>query len=71
LIDPAVMQAERAAGLLSARESVDETGTTRYVTSGDPAAFKAGIVRMLGDTGARVEALIGGRRETDRRRAWS
>ncbi|HEY5426811.1 MAG TPA: glutamate racemase [Candidatus Tumulicola sp.] len=71
LIDPAVMQAERAAALLRDRERVEESGTTRYVTSGDPVAFKAGVARMLGDPPAHVEAIIGARRGTSRRRASS
>ncbi len=57
LIDPAAMQAERAAALLRTREPLEESGATRYVTSGDPVAFKAGIVRTIGDSPARVEAL--------------
>ncbi|MEO6834495.1 MAG: glutamate racemase [Candidatus Tumulicola sp.] len=71
LIDPAVMQAERAAALLRDREPLEELGATRYVTSGDPIAFKANIVRMMGDSAPHVEAIIGARRGRDRRRASS
>ncbi len=48
LIDPAVVQAERAATLLRGRTRGN--GTTRYETSGDEAAFQAGIARILGAT---------------------
>jgi glutamate racemase len=71
LIDPAVMQAERAAALLRDREPLEETGTTRYVTSGDPAAFEANIVRIMGERGPHVESVRDGRRERWRRKASS
>jgi glutamate racemase len=44
LLDPAVVQAERAAELLG--ERARGGGGTTYVTSGDPNAFRAGIDRM-------------------------
>ena len=44
LIDPAIVQAERAASLASA---VDGKGRTEYVTSGDEAAFLANIARIM------------------------
>ena len=69
LIDPAAMQAERAAALLREREPLVERGTTRYVTSGDPAAFAANVVRLLGDTAPRVEALRDVPRGTNKRTA--
>jgi glutamate racemase len=69
LIDPAVMQAERAASLLLDREPLDETGTTRYITSGDAAAFAANVARIVGDRAPAVESLTRGRRERARRRA--
>jgi len=56
LVDPAVMQAERAAALVRDREVPDERGTVRYVTSGDPSVFAAGIVRVTGEAPPRVEA---------------
>ena len=71
LVDPAVMQAERAAALMLGRELAEEAGTTRYVTSGDPVAFKANIARLIGDPAPHVEAIIGFRRGKDRRRASS
>ena len=49
LVDPAVMQAERAAALLSAREVPLEGGAIRYVTSGDPRAFAAAVARVTGE----------------------
>lgn len=57
LIDPAAMQAERAATLLRHREPLEERGTTRYVTSGDPAAFAINVVRLIGEAAPRVETL--------------
>ncbi|HEY1653542.1 MAG TPA: glutamate racemase [Candidatus Tumulicola sp.] len=71
LIDPAAMQAERAAALVGAREPLEESGTTRYVTSGDPVTFKAGIARTLGEAPARVESLKDSRRGKYRRTASS
>jgi glutamate racemase len=71
LIDPAIMQAERAAALLRNRGVADESGATRYVTSGDPVAFKANVARAMGDPAPHVEAIIGVRRGIDRRRASS
>ncbi|MGA8535074.1 MAG: glutamate racemase [Candidatus Tumulicola sp.] len=71
LVDPAVMQAERAAALLRDREPLEESGATRYVTSGDPAAFRANIVRLSGDRNPQVERLINGPHERVRRRASS
>ncbi len=67
LIDPAVMQAERAAVLLRNREPVEESGTIRYVTSGDPAAFESNIVRIMGEDLPQVESITDGRRERWRR----
>ena len=48
LLDPAVMQAERAATLLENRDDLEENGETRYVTSGDVDAFRASVLRMMG-----------------------
>ncbi|MGA8576490.1 MAG: glutamate racemase [Candidatus Cybelea sp.] len=48
LVDPAVVQAQRAAQLL--RDRPRGNGTITYVTSGDEAAFHAGIARILGAT---------------------
>jgi glutamate racemase len=45
-VDPAVMQAKRAAELLGARAA--GRGTTRYLTSGDEATFLAGVARLAG-----------------------
>ncbi len=46
LIDPAAMQAQRAAELLGDR--VEGSGRTIYVTSGDETAFTAAVARMMG-----------------------
>jgi glutamate racemase len=77
-VDPAVMQAERAAALLRDREPLEESGATRYITSGDPRAFEANVVRIMGDRAPHVEMsrvgsapARGGRRERSRRRASS
>ncbi|MBV8531185.1 MAG: glutamate racemase [Candidatus Eremiobacteraeota bacterium] len=48
LIDPAIVQAERAAELLADR-ALGNAETT-YVTSGDEAVFRAGVARILGQT---------------------
>jgi glutamate racemase len=45
LIDPALMQAERAANLLG--EFAHGTGQSSYVTSGDEAAFHANVGRLM------------------------
>lgn len=55
LIDPAVMQAERAVTLLRNREPLDESGKTRYVTSGDVNAFRENVIRIMGDPNPLVE----------------
>lgn len=44
LIDPAIVQAERAASLATA---ADGEGRTQYVTSGDETAFLANIARIM------------------------
>jgi glutamate racemase len=44
LVDPAVVQAERAATLLGSR--AHGSGTTTYLTSGDEAAFHATVARL-------------------------
>jgi glutamate racemase len=46
LIDPAIVQAERAAQLLGDRAL--GTGRISYITSGDESAFNAGIARIMG-----------------------
>lgn len=46
LIDPAIVQAQRAAELLGNRAG--GAGETVYVTSGDDALFRAGVARILG-----------------------
>lgn len=71
LIDPAAMQAERADALLRQREPVEERGTTRYVTSGDPAAFAINVVRLIGESSPRVETLKDVPRGRGRRTASS
>jgi glutamate racemase len=50
LIDPAIVQAERAAALVGDR--AHGAAQTTYLTSGDEPAFRAGIARILGLTAA-------------------
>lgn len=50
LIDPAIVQAQRAAALLGDR--VRGLGRTTCLTSGDRSLFRANIARMMGDAGA-------------------
>lgn len=62
LIDPAVMQAERAAHLV---ESLPvEAGLVRYVTSGDPQRFRVNVARIMNeddpDVGTAVPATLNG-----------
>ncbi len=54
LLDPAIVQAERAAALLGDRAR--GTGGTTYVTSGDEAAFHANVMRIMADPGAVIIA---------------
>lgn len=58
LLDPAVMQAERAAALIETADSVREGGRTRYVTSGDPHAFAENVRRLTADAGATAEHAV-------------
>jgi glutamate racemase len=46
LIDPAIVQAERAAELLG--ERANGNGTTEYLTSGDEATFLRNVARITG-----------------------
>ena len=71
LVDPAVMQAERAAALLSAREVPNERGAIRYLTSGDARSFAAAVARATGEAQPPVEALTDASRGRSRRRASS
>ncbi len=57
LVDPAVMQAERAAALLTSRESPAESGRTLYVTSGEATAFRTNVARIMGEADPQVEAM--------------
>jgi len=52
-IDPAVSQAERAAALTPQHTG---HGTIRYVTTGDPEAFRANIIRIMHDPNPNVES---------------
>jgi glutamate racemase len=45
LVDPAVVQAERAAALL--RERANGSGTMTYLTSGDEDVFRASVARIM------------------------
>jgi hypothetical protein len=57
LIDPAEMQAERAAAIVAALEPASERGATVYVTNGDPHAFAANVERLLGEREPDVRAF--------------
>ncbi len=57
-IDPAEMQAERAAAIVAELEPSSERGTTRYVTNGDPRALAANVTRILGESAPDVRAEI-------------
>ncbi len=50
-IDPAVVQAERAVAFARARGARHEHGATRYVTTGDPVAFRVAVERLCGPLG--------------------
>ena len=63
LIDPAEMQAERAQLLVKNRDgdvngSIRETGSTRYVTSGDVKAFGVNVARIMNDANPIVEGAL-------------
>ena len=49
LIDPAFVQATRLAEFLALDETPAGSGTTRYVTSGDPERFRASVARIMED----------------------
>jgi glutamate racemase len=57
LIDPAEMQAERAAAIVESLEPSSESGTTVYVTNGDPQAFAVNVQRFLGERDPNVCAF--------------
>ncbi|HTX59535.1 MAG TPA: aspartate/glutamate racemase family protein [Verrucomicrobiae bacterium] len=54
LVDPAVVQAERVAELVSERNG---SASTRYATSGEPAILRAGIARLTAVPDAHVERI--------------
>ncbi len=58
LIDPAVMQAERAAHLVET--AAPEAGRVRYVTSGDPQRFRANVARIMNEPDPDVGTAIPG-----------
>jgi len=47
LVDPAFVQAARLAEFLALDETPVGSGTTRYVTSGDPERFRASVARIM------------------------
>jgi glutamate racemase len=60
LVDPAVMQAERAALLLRHEGRANGSaarGRVRYVTSGDPDRFRTNVARLMNDPSPRIESL--------------
>lgn len=54
-IDPATVQAERAAHLLGDR--ANGRGTMRYVTNADPDLFRQNIIRMTGEVDPDVSSI--------------
>jgi glutamate racemase len=56
LIDPATIQAERAAALLGDR--ANGNGTTRYVTNGDLAVFRQNIIRMMNEPDPQTDRIL-------------
>lgn len=62
LVDPADMQAERAAHLVEGLPA--ETGRVKYVTSGDAERFRANVARIMNepnpDVGTAVPAALNG-----------
>jgi glutamate racemase len=58
LIDPAVMQAERAAALLEREDAPHESGRIRYVTNGDLSAFRDNVIRIMGETQPDVASIV-------------
>jgi glutamate racemase len=56
LIDPAVIQAERAAELLAGR--TDGNGTTTFVTSGEPLRFRANVARLVSPSESAIYELF-------------
>ncbi len=56
-LDPAVVQAERAVLLADELRFGTGSGLARYVTNADADAFRANVVRIIGDPDPRVERL--------------
>jgi len=59
LVDPAVMQAERAELLYNAQHEngIARPGTTRYVTTGDVELFRKNIARIMNEANPAVERV--------------
>lgn len=57
LVDPAIVQAERVAEFLAIEEPSASTGTTRYVTSGDPGRFRENVARIMDEPAPDVRRL--------------
>jgi glutamate racemase len=55
-IDPATVQAERAAAILGPR--ANGHATTRYITNANPELFRQHIIRMTGDSNPDVSSAI-------------
>jgi glutamate racemase len=55
-IDPATVQAERAAALLGDR--ANGNGTTRYITNGNPELFRQNIIRITGEKNPDVAGIV-------------
>lgn len=57
-IDPAFEQAGRTAALASSLGIAAGSGATRYATSGNLEAFRANVVRAMGEAAPRCEAAV-------------
>jgi len=56
LVDPAVMQADRAAHLVEGMPA--EEGRVRYVTSGDPHRFRAHVARIMKESDPEIGTAV-------------
>jgi len=48
-VDPAIVQAERAAAMSAHEEFADGTGAITCITSGDPERFRRAVMKVLGE----------------------
>lgn len=65
-IDPAYVQAQRAADRLLRDELVHERGKTTYVTNADKCRFRQNVSALMGEPSPAVESFHGDRARKDR-----